>query len=86
MFEPDCTVTLDMVFLAAGFVLLCMIWSCYRVAFMAAYLFTMFWAYSVNQDYLKHFLGTDAFFWSTSFAFGLGVILWGITYALKEHH
>ena len=86
MFEPGCTVTLDMVFLAAGFVLVCMIWSRYRMAFVAAYLFSMFWAYSVNQDYLEHFLGADAFFWSTSFVFGLGVILWGITYALKEHH
>ncbi len=86
MFEPGCTVTLDMVFLAAGFVLLCMIWSRYRVAFVAAYLFSMFWAYSMNQDYLEHFLGADAFFWSTSFVSALGVILWGITYALKEHH
>ena len=86
MLTPDCTVTLDMILLAAGFVLLCLIWSRYGVALLAAYLFSMFWAYSLNQVYLTNLLGTDAFMWSTSFAFGLGVILWGITYALKEHH
>lgn len=86
MFEPNCAVTLDMVFLAAGFVLLCMIWSRYRLAVTAAYLFAMFWAYSLNENYLSNLLGADALFWSTSFSFGLGLILWGITYALKEHH
>ncbi len=86
MFDPNCTVTLEMVFLAAGLILLLMIWSRYRLAFWAAYLFSMFWAYSTNQVYLGQILGADAFFWSTSFAVGLGVILWGITYALQEHH
>ena len=86
MFNPNCTVTLDMVFIATGLVLLFLIWSRYRLAFWAAYLFSMFWVYSTNRIYLSQLLGTDAFFWSSSFAFGLGVVLWGITYALKEHH
>lgn len=86
MFDPDCTVTLDMIFLVVGFVLLCMIWSRYGLAVLTAYLFSMFWTYSANQDYLRLVLGTDAFLLSTSFAFGLGAVLWGITYALKERH
>jgi len=86
MFEPNCTVTLDMVLLVSGLVLLCLIWSRYGLALLVSYMFSMFWVYSLNAVYLSHLLGTDAFFWSTSFSFGLGLILWGITYALKEHH
>ena len=87
MFDvTNCTVTIDMIVLALGFLGLCLIWSRYKVALFVVYLSSMYWLYTLYQSDLLMIIGQNAFYWSGAVAIGLGTILFSIVSLMPGRH
>ena len=84
MLDGTCTVTFNMLMIVLGSIAVALLISRYKIAFMIGYFFSMYWAYTLNQNYLLEVFGKQAFLWSSVFTFGFATLIWVISNIVQE--
>ena len=75
-----------MIVIALGLFGLCVVWSRYKIALFTAYLFSMYWVYTLYQTDLLLMIGQNALYWSGAAAVALGSLLMVIISAFPERY